>query len=240
MWTPDGKSIVFASNRATLPSLWRVSVNSGAIEREATYPTIGNFSKTGRRLVYSEKNSVEVAAIWRADLAVAGGPVQENRKLISSQYPESDAQPSPDGARIVWMSVRTGTEELWSSSAIGGNLLQLTRLNRYSGTPRWAPDGKWIAFDSYTSNGAQIFVVDSEGRNLRSITTGTYDNAVPSWSRDGQFIYFASKRTGGWQVWKHSLESGAETQLTKHGGFDPIESYDGNTIYFSRFDRAGI
>ena len=240
MWTPDGKSIVFASNRATLPSLWRVSVNNGAIERETTYPTIGNFSKTGRRLVYSEKNSVEVAAIWRADLAAAGGPVQENRKLISSQYPESDAQPSPDGARIVWMSVRTGTEELWSSSATGGNLLQLTRLNRYSGTPRWAPDGKWIAFDSYTSNGAQIFVVDSEGRNLRSITTGNYDNAVPSWSRDGKFIYFSSKRTGGWQVWKHSLESGAETQLTEHGGFDPIESYDGNTIYFSRFDRAGI
>ena len=231
---------MFASNRATLPSLWRVSVNNGAIERETTYPTIGNFSKTGRRLVYSEKNSVEVAAIWRADLAAAGGPVQENRKLISSQYPESDAQPSPDGARIVWMSVRTGTEELWSSSATGGNLLQLTRLNRYSGTPRWAPDGKWIAFDSYTSNGAQIFVVDSEGRNLRSITTGTYDNAVPSWSRDGKFIYFASKRTGGWQVWKHSLESGAETQLTEHGGFDPIESYDGNTVYFSRFDRAGI
>ena len=119
-----------------------------------------------------------------------------NRKLISSQYPESDAQPSPDGARIVWMSVRTGSEELWASSATGESLLQLTRLNRYSGTPRWAPDGKWVAFDSYTQSGAQIFVVDSEGRNQRSVTTGTYDNAVPSWSQDGKSIYFASKRTG--------------------------------------------
>jgi Tol biopolymer transport system component/DNA-binding winged helix-turn-helix (wHTH) protein len=240
MWTPDGKSIVFASNRATLPSLWRVSVNGGAIERETTYPTIGSFSKTGQRLVYSEKNSAEVAAIWRADLAAAGGPVLGNRKLISSQYPESDAQPSPDGARIVWMSVRTGSEELWASRATGESLLQLTRLNRYSGTPRWAPDGKWIAFDSYTQSGAQIFIVDSEGRNLRSITTGTYDNVVPSWSRDGKSIYFASRRTGSWQVWKHSLESGAEKQLTEHGGFDPFESYDSKAIYFSKFDQAGI
>jgi Tol biopolymer transport system component/DNA-binding winged helix-turn-helix (wHTH) protein len=240
MWAPDGKSIVFASNRATLPSLWRVSANGGAVERETTYPTIGSFSKTGRRLVYSEKNSTEVAAIWRADLTAAGGPVLGNRKLISSQYPESDAQPSPEGARIVWMSVRTGSEELWSSSAAGEDLLQLTRLNRYSGTPRWSPDGKWVAFDSYTPSGAQIFVVDSEGRNLHSITTGTYGNAVPSWSRDGKSIYFASKRTGSWQAWKHSLASGAETQLTEHGGFDPFESYDGKTIYFSRFDQAGI
>jgi len=240
MWTPDGKSIVFASNRATLPSLWRVPANGGAIERETTYPTIGDFSKTGRRLVYSEKNSAEVAAIWRADLATAGGPVLGNRKLISSQYPESDAQPSPDGARIVWMSVRTGSEELWSSSAAGENLLQLTRLSRYSGTPRWSPDGKWIAFDTYTPSGAQIFVVDPEGRNLRSITTGTYDNAVPSWSRDGKSIYFASKRTGGWQVWKHSLENGTEKQLTEHGGFDPFESNDSKAVYFSRFDQAGI
>lgn len=240
MWTPDGKSIVFASNRATLPSLWRVSANGGAIERETTYPTIGSFSKTGRRLVYSEKNSAEVAAIWRADLATAGGPVLGNRKLISSQYPESDAQPSSDGARIVWMSIRTGSEELWASSATGESLLQLTRLNRYSGTPRWAPNGKWIAFDSYTESGAQIFVVDSEGRNLRSITSGTYDNAVPSWSRDGKSIYFASKRTGSWQVWRHSLENGAERQLTEHGGFDPFESYDSKAIYFSKFDQAGI
>ena len=172
---------------------------------------------------------------WRADLAAAGGTVGENKKLISTQYPEMDAQPSPDGYRIVWMSIRTGSEEIWTSARNGENSLQLTHLDRYSGTPRWAPDGKWVAFDSYTPNGAQIFVIDSEGRNLRQITTGSYDNAVPSWSRDGKSIYFASNRTGSWQAWKHSLEgrtgeTGAETQLTKNGGFDAFESFDGHTI----------
>jgi Tol biopolymer transport system component/DNA-binding winged helix-turn-helix (wHTH) protein len=240
MWTPDGKSIVFVSNRTTLPSLWRVPANGGAIERETTYPAIGSFSKDGRRLVYSEQTSAELPAIWRADLAGAGGPVLTNRKLISSQYPEMDAQPSPDGSRIVWISIRTGFEELWTSSATGENPSQLTRLNQYSGTPRWSPDGKWIAFDGYSGNSAQIFVVDAEGRNLHSITGGSNDNVVPSWSRDGKWIYFASDRTGTWEVWKHSWESGAELQMTEHGGFDPFESYDGQTIYFSKFDQAGI
>jgi Tol biopolymer transport system component/DNA-binding winged helix-turn-helix (wHTH) protein len=240
MWTPDGKSIVFVSDRSTLSSLWRVSASGGPIQRETTYPAIGSFSKDGRRFVYAEQGNTEAGAIWRANLASAGGPVLENKKLVSTQYDEYDAQPSPDGAVIVWMSWRTGLGEIWKSSATGGSPLQLTHLGTYSGTPRWSPDGKWIAFDNITGNGTQIFVIDSEGRNPHSITVGPYDNVVPSWSRDGKAIYFTSSRTGNWQVWKHSLDDGAESQLTKLGGFDPLESYDGRTIYFSKFDQAGI
>jgi Tol biopolymer transport system component/DNA-binding winged helix-turn-helix (wHTH) protein len=240
MWTPDSKFIVFLSAHTTLPSLWRVSVNGGPIERETTYPEIGASSRDGRRFVYPEITGVEVPAVWRADLAAAGGRVLSNRKLISTQYPETDAQPSAGGTQLVWMSIRTGSEEIWSGSATGENPSQLTRLNRYSGTPRWSPDGKWIAFDTYQEKNAQIFVVDAEGRNLHSITAGAYDNVVPSWSRDGKSIYFVSKRMGNWEVWKHSLESGAELQMTKHGGFDAFESYDGQTLYFSKFDQAGI
>jgi Tol biopolymer transport system component/DNA-binding winged helix-turn-helix (wHTH) protein len=240
MWTPDSNFIVFLSAHTTLPSLWRVSVNGGPIERETTYPAIGAISKDGRRFIYSEITGEEVPAVWRADLAAAGGRVTSNRKLISTQYPETDAQPSADGTQLVWMSLRTGSEEIWSGSATGENPSQLTRLNRYSGTPRWSPDSRWIAFDTYQEKNAQIFVVDAEGRNLHSITGGAYDNVVPSWSRDGKSIYFVSKRTGNWEVWKHSLDTGAELQMTKHGGFNPFESYDGQSIYFSRFDHAGI
>jgi len=63
---------------------------------------------------------------------------------------------------------------------------------------------------------------------------------VPSWSRDGRYIYFASTRTGSRQIWKHSVEDGSERQLTEHGGIDPLESYDGRTIYYTKFDEAGI
>jgi Tol biopolymer transport system component len=244
MWLPDSKSIVFNSHRTALFSLWRVSAVGGAVEPETTYPAIGNFSKDGRSFVYSEESSSEPPAIWRAELGTEGGPVTGNKSLIKSQYPEVDAQPSPDGNQIVWMSDRTGSGELWLSDRDGEHPVQLTHLERYSGTPRWAPDGKHIAFDSvefrYSKGGPQIFVIDTEGRNLRQITSGAYDNVVPSWSRDGRFIYFASRRTGNWQLWKHALADGAETQMTQHGGFTGFESSDGRTLYFSKFDQAGI
>jgi Tol biopolymer transport system component/DNA-binding winged helix-turn-helix (wHTH) protein len=240
MWTPDGQSIVFASARSSQPSLWRVSATGGEMRRETLFPAIGSFSKDGRILVYPEPTSHEPDGIWRADLASAGGPVLTNSKLIGTQFNEVGAQPSPDGFRIVWESERSGSPEIWLSDATGANPLQLTHCGEICGTPRWSPDGKWITFDNYTSKGVQIFVVDSEGRNLRSITDASNPCEVPSWSRDGKWIYFASKRAGGFEVWKHSLESGAEIQLTTHGGFDPFESYDGRTIYFSKFDEGGI
>jgi Tol biopolymer transport system component len=86
----------------------------------------------------------------------------------------------------------------------------------------------------------EIFVIDSEGRNYHSITIGPSNNVVPSWSRDDKTIYFASDRTGNWEVWKHALDTGVESQVTRGGGFDAFESLDGHTIYFSKFDHGGI
>jgi Tol biopolymer transport system component/DNA-binding winged helix-turn-helix (wHTH) protein len=239
MWSSDGQAIVFSSLRTTLNTLWRVSARGGEIRKEGLYPAIGRFSADGRRFVYEEVNTTEPPSVWRADLAVPGGKVLANRLLILTQTSDLDAQPSPDGSRIAWMSQRTGSHEIWISDANGDRPRQLTHLNSYAGTPRWSPDGKWIAFD-FDRGSAQILVIDAEGRNLHPVTSGDGVNVVPSWSRDGKWIYFASERTGRKEVWKHSLESGRELQVTKNGGFAAFESFDGRTVYFSKFDRAGI
>ena len=240
MWTSDGASIVFRSDRTKFSSLWRVPASGGRFQPESVYPAMGSYSKDGRRFVFTEQLNGEPHAVWRADLASPGGKLLDNRKVIATQFSELDAQPSPDGAHLVWASRRALVEELWTGNANGENLLQLTHLNSYSGTPRWSPDGKWIAFDSSTPGGPQIYVIDVEGRNLRVITQGRYMNVVPSWSRDAKSIYFSSIRSGNKEIWKHSLDSGNEIQLTTHGGFNPFESFDGQTVYFSKFDEAGI
>jgi Tol biopolymer transport system component len=222
MWTPDGKYIVFYSNRGDMVRAWRVPVAGGPLEPEMVYPGVGSISQDGRRLAYAEtqagdsSNHFPPAAIWRADLSKAGGPVLRTRKLIYSQFLEDAAQPSPDGTRLALESARSGTGQIWLNSTDGDHPVQLTNIGRHSDTPRWSPDGRWIAFDARVEDYAHIYVVDAEGRNLHAITHGDSDNVVPSWSRDGRFIYFASPRTGTRQIWKHSVENGSERQLTEH------------------------
>ncbi|MGI8772242.1 MAG: winged helix-turn-helix domain-containing protein [Acidobacteriaceae bacterium] len=238
MWTPDGRYITFLSDRGILARTWRVPAHGGPVEPETVYPGVGSISKDGTRFAYADAGG-EAPAIWRADLAGRGDRVEKKSKLIFSQYRDDEAQPAPDGGRIAWQSTRTGNDEIWLSGADGTSPVQLTSFGRFSGSPHWSPDGRWIAFDSRPREHSEIYVVDAEGRNLHAITNGANDDVVPSWSRDGKSIYFASMRTGSSQLWKHSLDSGVERQLTQHGGFSALESSDGATLYYTKFDQPG-
>lgn len=242
MWDKDGKSLFFVSSRGGLPRTWRVSASGGAISTETIYPQIGAISRDGTRLAYVDPPGFwhPSPVLWRADLTRRGGPVLKMRQLLPESEDSSAPQPSPDGREIAFESLRSGSPEVWKCNADGSNPIKLTSFEGHAGTPRWSPDGKWIAFDNRPLTTSEIFVIDAEGRNLRPVTTGNYENLVPSWSRDGKSIYFASNRTGVLQIWRHELASGRETQVTRRGGFAGFESYDGKTLYFSKFDGAGV
>jgi Tol biopolymer transport system component len=101
-----------------------------------------------------------------------------------------------------------------------------------TGSPRWSPDGQRVAFDSRREGNGDIYVVDAEGGSPRRITTGVSEDVRPSWSRDGRWIYFGSDLTGAWQVWKVPAGGGPAVQVTRRGGFEVIESPDGNFLYY--------
>jgi hypothetical protein len=163
------------------------------------------------------------------------------RRILDSGGLDHGPQFSPDGRRIVFASDRSGSREIWVADADGRNSVQLTRMGVFlTGTPRWSPDGRRIVFDSYPDGPGDIFVVSANGGGLKRITNAPSSEAVPSWSPDGRWIYFASDRTGEWQVWKIEAGGGKEVQVTRRGGFAAFESYDGKSVYYARYDQAGV
>ena len=241
MWTADSRSIVFYSGKSSASWLWRVPANGGPIAPETIYPNFGILSRDGRRLVYSDTTSLELPTIWRADLAAPGGPVVQTRRVTAGQQ-DLDAQPSPDNTRLAWKSYRSGSFEIWTGPSTGGTSEQLTHFEQFAGSPRWSPDGRQLVFDVWSTgrSAAQNYIVNAEGENLRAITGGPYTNATASWSQDGKSLYFVSYRPEGRQVWRRNLESGKELQLTQQGGFDPFESYDGKTVYYTKYRDPGL
>ncbi|MBB6448579.1 acylaminoacyl-peptidase [Geomicrobium halophilum] len=53
---------------------------------------------------------------------------------------------SPDDQTIVFLSNRSGVNQLWSMSTTGGAPKQLTYLEHGAGEPHWSPDGRYILF----------------------------------------------------------------------------------------------
>ena len=244
-WTEDGREIVFGSLRQ---GLWRIGV-SGSASRSAEparlpfgdnawFPSI---SRRGHRLAYSNGSSPNIS-IWR--MAVPGGPSardgtrarSSNRSFISSTQIDVYPQFSPDGKKIAFVSERSGHSEIWVCNSDGSSPVQVTSFHGPEVTiPRWSPDDRRIAFDSDAEGGQfDIWVIGADGGKPVRMTTHPANDGNPSWSHDGRWIYFDSARTGEQQVWKLPADGGEAIQLTRDGGYAPLESPEGKFLYYTK------
>ena len=147
--------------------------------------------------------------------------------VTSGRYTEWDAQWSPDGSRLVFVSNReedpdTGYEtDLWTvpagAAANDSPPTRLTSDKRVKSSPKWSPDGRTIAFilaedGVYGIN--QLALVPAGGGQVR-ILSGELDRWVSSFefSDDGRFIYFRFDNHGGQHLARIRLRDGAIERL---------------------------
>ena len=241
-WTSDSRELVFASTRGGDMRLWRIPAFGGSPEPlsvggdNACCPAI---ARHGDRLAYVHR--IERGSVWRAATSAASNESTRLSRFIHSSRGDISAEYSPDGQKIVFISERSGSAEVWVCDSDGSNPTQLTHFGGpLTGTPRWSPDGRRIAFDSRPNGLSDIFVIDVDGGSPHAITTNPAEDSVPSWSRDGKWIYFASSRTGRFQVWKASANGGAAVQMTEDGGFMPWESADGKAVYYCKNEGGSL
>ncbi|MBV9301938.1 MAG: PD40 domain-containing protein, partial [Acidobacteriaceae bacterium] len=247
-WTSDGHEILFSSTRGGLTAIWRMSVTGRVVQRVsgvgpvARYPSL---SSSGRELAYEHVD--EQQNLWRLELkdaAHARGPASV--LVPSAKAQNLLPQFSLDGRKIAFQSMRSGYSELWICDADGSNLVQVTQLEGYAGSPHWSPDDRFLAFDYRPREHSEIYIVETASGRSHAVTAFPgADNVVPSWSRDGKWIYFASKREGKvYQIWKVAVNNETATlapvQVTKYGGFAAAESMDGQQLFYSKFFEPGI
>jgi len=235
-WTADGREIIFSSIEAAVrKGLWRLA-ESGTREPERVAFVGDNsdspaIARQGRRLAYTV--ATFDSNLWRVTLT-GGLPTGQPTRLIASTMADTNPQYSPDGKKVAFASTRSGSMEIWTSDADGTNAVQVSSFGSHSGTPRWSADSRRIVFDSNTGGRFQIYVVDASGGVPRRLTDTPNNEATPSFSRDGRRIYFSSLRTGRWEVWSMADDGGQPVQVTQTGGFAPLESADGQMLYYQK------
>lgn len=184
-------------------------------------------------------------------MPITGGkPIQFTKGLAFDSHPKF----SPDGTKLLFVSDRSGGENIWWFSLDKSDSLQVTKGNTdHYQSAEWTPDGNYIVgsrgtrmlklwmFHKEGGSGAQLI---SKPDNLKTVE--------PAFGPDNRYVWFA-QRTAAWnynarlpqyQLAVYDRDNGEiEVKTSRYGSaFTPTLSPNGNLlVYGSRYnDQTGL
>lgn len=249
-WSAAGDAVIVSTQGSgSIHGIWRYLLQPGSKPQRISEGGLDSITPTAARLTnrLAWVDQSEDTNIYRVPVR-GNGPAQ---KWIASTRDDQSASYSSDG-RIVFVSDRSGSWEIWIASTDGTHQAQATSLSgSVVGCPRWSPDNRYIAFSRLTSGHERIVIMKCQtGSSAKceqplpltpSRDSDPFSETRPCWSADGKAVYFCSNRAGKDEIWKESWPpEGAAIQMTYHGGVEPVASSDGRWLYYTKNDPKAI
>ena len=214
-WSPDGKTLYYASYLYGQPSLLALEWLEGRVRRlvpaklkTATAPAA---SPDGASLAFAGAGPEGNTDIYRLDLASG-----ETERLTFARGIDTDPSYAPMGNAIVFTSDRIGAPHVFLMDPRGLDAHRLSEEGGYNAEPRLSPDGKLLVYCAKEGNKFQIYLQDLLGGG-RVRLTNAGGNESPSFSPNGRRVLFASDRSGKFQIYTMDLNGGQVKQLTSEG-----------------------
>ena len=216
VWSPDGKTIVFASDRRGNLDLYAVSVSGGeprqlttntAAERPMSFinPTTILFTSA----LEPDKDDMQFPSgqfpqVYSLDITTPGA-----RPKLYSSLPMEDVSLSPDGKTLLYHD-RKGYEDPWRKHHVSS-----------------------IARDIWMAEGADR---PAKERKFTKLTSFRGEDRNPVWTPDGKSFYYLSEQNGTFNVYRRNIDGTGDTRITDYV-LRPVRnlsvSADGKTLAYT-------
>jgi eukaryotic-like serine/threonine-protein kinase len=236
-WSPDGKTIIFASLLPSVSSqLNEFTVATGAVRTLfATHGSLGrpHWLPDGDALLVPmrEESGGAQGQLWK--ISYPSGEAQRlTNDLTDYSLPWLDL--TADGSTVVTVEI-TISSDLWS--APGGDSARATQIT--SGGP--AITGVSVLGTDrilITNRNRELFTANYDG-SARTLTAGSDRNVLFAWAcGDGKHIVYSLPRGNASDVWRMDADGSNQLQLTHDkSALLPVCSRDGLTITFDYEDQ---
>jgi len=238
-WTPDGKKLLFGSDRSGTMGAWWVTMAGGQAEGvpEVVKPDLGQdarpigFTRDGSYFYHGRTNLSDVSI---AEVDFASGRLLAPPVLATQRFAGSNSWPawSPDGRQLAYLSRRGpgagwGSMAVWLKDMASGEVREVpTRLETVVRTG-WFPDGRSLLAMAQLAGGApgqfRINVQTGESEPVELFRVAGFGGAV--WSRDGRTMFF--------QRWGPGKGSAIVARDVATGQEREVHSLAGPSVYVS-------
>jgi Tol biopolymer transport system component len=213
-YSPDGRRIVFGSNRGGARELWVADANGDNAQPVTNFggPVLGTprWSPDSRQIAFDSRPD------GNSDVFVvpaAGGPVRQITKT-----PGEDARPawSADGHFIYFSSNRGGDDEIWRMTPDGGAPVQITH---HGGEAALASlDGQYLYYKRAGSVGS-IYRIRPDGTgDTEIVSEPTY--AVLPFAVTASGIWFVAPPADGRTYWSIRELQFSSNRIVEGGKLD--------------------
>jgi Tol biopolymer transport system component len=228
-WAPDGKGLLFVSDRTGAGDLWFVNVADGKAQGspQLVKPGIGmatpmGITRQGALFCGFQGGATDV---YEVGIDPQTGKILSPAKKAVLLYEGHNAYPdySPDGKLLAYISTQSlmtiqPRRFLGILSLETGQTRELHPDLVTFGFPRWAPDGLTISVEGTGKDGREgIFRVDAQSGDIVPIVLINKGTSIYShrWSKNGKAVFYSTGDRAGktGSIFIHNFETGQEDRI---------------------------
>jgi dipeptidyl aminopeptidase/acylaminoacyl peptidase len=169
-WTPDSRALVFSSDHTGSRDLFVAGIDGGEAQAldlgPAEFPSA---ARAAWRVAYEIPR--RHAAIVSLDLAADGAQTEVAPSTGSDSFPTL----APDGRQIVFVSDRSGRQELWLADESGGARALTHDSPGVLLYPQWRGDSRHLLATRRRDGHGELIEIDSVSRQLRVLSPPELD-----------------------------------------------------------------
>jgi len=181
-WSPDGRSLLFSSDREGTRAVFRVSLDTATVTRVSPPPErslMPAVSPDGRRVAYT-MGSPDGFRLVVQDLET--GAV----RTLASEGDAAEPHWSPDGSRIAYTRLLPEGSFIEIVTLTTGAVQPMVIEGLVDARePAWSPDGDWIAAAGSSAPGDDedwdLVAIRLDPPGAFRLTSGGADDRAPAW-----------------------------------------------------------